>query len=145
MPHHSKIVPIRKVLGYLAIEHPIHVGVLDLEGAPGGLHTNQHPAINWKVRHSQVGTAVSASDKDPLALRDRVQSRQPRVGEIGLDLSQHSPHARTPHLSAVISAVLGEAACCCVEVAAIERLIEFFGYSPTGLCDVQGRPLCKNM
>ena len=25
LPHHSHIIPIRKVLGNLAIEHPIHV------------------------------------------------------------------------------------------------------------------------
>ena len=40
----------------------------------------------------------------------------------------------------MILAVLGEAACYGVEVAAIERLIELFGDAPIGLCDVQGSP-----
>jgi len=48
LPHHSNIVPIRKVLSDLAIEHPIHVDVLNLESAPGGLHTHEHSAIDRK-------------------------------------------------------------------------------------------------
>jgi hypothetical protein len=50
------------------------------------------------------------------------------------------PHATTPYLSAVILAILGEAACGRVEVAAIERLIELFGDAPIGLGNVQGSP-----
>jgi len=38
----------------------------------------------------------------------------------------------------MISAVLGEAACCRVEVAAIERLVELFGYAPIGIGGVPG-------
>jgi hypothetical protein len=41
----------------------------------------------------QVRPAVTASDNDPLALRDRVQNRQPRIGKVGLNLSEHLPHA----------------------------------------------------
>jgi hypothetical protein len=59
-----------------------------------------------------VGSAVSASDNDALALRNRVQRCQPRVWEVGLNLSQHCPHAISPYLSAMILAVLCEAACC---------------------------------
>jgi hypothetical protein len=40
----------------------------------------------------------------------------------------------------MILAILGEAACCCVEVSAIERLIELFGDTPIGLGCVQGSP-----
>ena len=88
-----------------------------------------------------MGSAISASDNDPLALRDRVQHSQPRVWEVGLNLSQHCPHAGTPYLSAMILAVLGEAVCCRVEVAAIERLIALFGDAPIGLSNAQGKPL----
>jgi hypothetical protein len=49
LPHHSNVVPIRKVLSDLAIDHPIHVDVLNLERAPGGLHTNEHSAIDRKA------------------------------------------------------------------------------------------------
>ena len=49
LPHHSNIVPIRKVLSDLAIEHPIHMDVLNLESAPGGLHTNEHSTIDRKA------------------------------------------------------------------------------------------------
>ncbi|HXW91260.1 MAG TPA: hypothetical protein VEK33_12000 [Terriglobales bacterium] len=38
----------------------------------------------------------------------------------------------------MILAVLGEIACCGIEIAAIERLVELFGDAPIGLCDVQG-------
>ncbi|MGB7847065.1 MAG: hypothetical protein WBL63_15725 [Candidatus Acidiferrum sp.] len=41
LPHHSAIIPIREVLGYLAIDHPVHVDVLHLEAAPGGYETVQ--------------------------------------------------------------------------------------------------------
>ena len=102
--------------------------VLDLERAPGGLHADQHPAIDREVRRAPVRAAVRASDNDLLALRDRVQNRQPGIGEVCLDLSQHFPYANAPHLSAVVPAVFGEAACCRVEVAAIERLMELVGY-----------------
>jgi len=72
------------------------------------------------------------------ALASQGDLRQPRVWEVDLNLSQHCPHASTPHLSAMILAVLGEAACCRVEVAAIERFIELFGDAPIGLGNVQG-------
>jgi hypothetical protein len=49
LPHHSNVVPIRKVLSDLAIEHPIHVDVLNLKGAPGRLHTDEHSAIDRKA------------------------------------------------------------------------------------------------
>jgi hypothetical protein len=55
-----------------------------------------------------------------------------------LNLSQHHPHICSPNLSAVVLAVLGEAACSHVEVAAIERFMELFGDAPIGLGDVQG-------
>ena len=84
--------------------------------------------------------AISASDNDPLTLCDRVQRRQPRVCEVDLNLSQHCPHASTPYLPAIVLAVLGETACCRVEVAAIERLIEWFGDAPVGFGNVQGSP-----
>lgn len=60
--------------------------------------------------------------------------------EVGLNLSQHHPHASTPYLSAMILTVIREAACRSVEVSAIERLIELFGHAPIGLGDVQGSP-----
>ena len=40
----------------------------------------------------------------------------------------------------MILEVIGEAACCRVEVAAIERLIELFRDAPIGLGIVQGSP-----
>jgi hypothetical protein len=40
----------------------------------------------------------------------------------------------------MILAVLREAACCRVEVATIERLIESFGDAPIGIGNIQGRP-----
>jgi hypothetical protein len=40
----------------------------------------------------------------------------------------------------MILAVLGEAACCRVEIATIEGLIELFGDAPIGLRYVQGSP-----
>jgi len=49
LPHHSNIVPIRKMLNDLAIEHPIHVDVLNLENATRGLHTHEHSAIDGKA------------------------------------------------------------------------------------------------
>ena len=49
LAHHSNVVAIRKVLSDLAIEHPIHVDVLNLEGAPGGLHAHEHSAIDGKA------------------------------------------------------------------------------------------------
>jgi hypothetical protein len=49
LSHHSDIVPIRKVLSDLAIEHPIHVDVLNFESAPGGLRANEHSAIDRKA------------------------------------------------------------------------------------------------
>lgn len=49
LAHHSDIVAIRKVLSDLAIEHPVHVDMLNLESAPGGLHTHEHSAIDWKA------------------------------------------------------------------------------------------------
>ena len=49
LPHHSNIVPIRKVLSDLAIEHPIHVDVLNLESATRGLHAHEHSAIHRKA------------------------------------------------------------------------------------------------
>ena len=137
LAHHPDIVPVSKMLGNLVIEHPVHVHVLNLERAPCGLHTDQHPAIDRKVRRAPVRAAVSASDNDPLALRDRVQNRQPRIGEVGLYLRQHLPNASTPDLPTVVPAVLGEAACRLVEVAAIERFMELFSYAPVGLRDVQ--------
>lgn len=82
------------------------------------------------------GSAIGASDNDPLTFRDGVQRRQPRVWEVGLNLSQPCPHASTPYPSAMILAVLREAACCRVEVAAIERLIELFSDAPIGLGSV---------
>jgi hypothetical protein len=140
LSHHANIIPIRKVLGYLAFEDAIHMDVLNLEGAPGGLHADQHPAIDRKARHAPVRTAVCASDNDPLALGNRVQNRQARVGEVGLNFRQHFPHASTPYLSAVVSAVLGEAARRRVEVTKIERFVELFGYSQVGSGDCQGSP-----
>jgi len=44
LPHHSNIVPIRKVLCDLAIDHPVHVDVLNLEAAIRRLHTHEHSA-----------------------------------------------------------------------------------------------------
>jgi hypothetical protein len=41
--------PDSQVLSDLAIEHPRHVDVLYLESAPGGLHTNEHSAIDRKA------------------------------------------------------------------------------------------------
>ena len=102
LPHHSHIIPIRKVLGYLATEHPIHVDVLNLERAPRGLHADQHPAIDRKLRRAPVRAAVCATDDDPLSLSDGVESRQPRVGEVGLNLSEHLPHVSTSDLSAMV-------------------------------------------
>ena len=55
------------MLGYLAIDHPTHVDVLDLKGATGGLHANQHPAIDRKARRAPVRAAVNAPENDPLA------------------------------------------------------------------------------
>ena len=127
------------MLGDLAIAHPIHVDVLNLEGATRGLNTNEHSAIDRKARRTSVGSAVGASDHDPLALRDTIQRCQLRVWEVGLNFSQHCPHASTPYLSAMILAVVGEAACRRVEVATIERLIELFGDEPIGLRSVQGK------
>jgi hypothetical protein len=138
LANHSNIVPIRKVLNDLAIEHPIHVHMLNLESATRGLHPHEHSAIHGKVRGTFVCAAVSASKNHPLALGYRVQRRQPRVGEVGLNLSQHSPHASTPYISAMILAILGEAAYCCVEVAAIECFMELFGDAPIGFGNVQG-------
>ena len=112
--------------------------VLNLERAPGGLHADQHSAIDRKVRRASVRAAVTASDNNPLALCHRVQNRQPRIGKVGLNLSEHLPHARTSDLSAMIPAVLREAAGCRVEVAAIERLVKLLGCSPVGLGNVQG-------
>jgi anti-sigma-K factor RskA len=140
LPHHSNIVPIRKVLDYFATEHPIHVDVLNLEGASGGLHADQHSTIDREARRAEVRAAVSAAENDPLALCDRVQSRQPRIGEVGSNLSQHFPHASTPYLSAMVSAVIGEAACSRVEVAAIESVVKLHGYTPIGIDSVQGTP-----
>jgi hypothetical protein len=57
-----------------------------------------------------------------------------------LNVSQHCQHASTPDLSAMILAVLGEAACCRVEIAAIERFIELFGDAPIGFGNEQGSP-----
>jgi hypothetical protein len=37
------------VLSDLAIEHPIHVDVLNFESAAGGLHANEHSAIDRKA------------------------------------------------------------------------------------------------
>jgi hypothetical protein len=128
------------VFGNLAIEHTIHVDVLNLERPPGGLHADQHPAIDRKLRRASVRAAVTASDDDPLALRDRVQNRQPRIREVGLNLSQHRPHASTPHLSAMVSAVLGKATCCRIAVAAIKRLVKLLGYSTVGFGGVHGSP-----
>jgi hypothetical protein len=112
--------------------------MLNLEGAPGRLHAYQHPAIDRKARHATVCAAVSASDNDPLAFRDRVQNRKPRFGEICFNLSQHYPHASTTYLSPMILAVLSEAASCGVEVAAIKCIVKLFDYAPIGLCNVQG-------
>jgi len=144
LPHHPDIVPVRKVLGNLAVEHPIHVHVLNLESAPGGSDTDQHSAIDRKVRRASVRAAVSASDNDPLVLGDRVQNRQQCIGEVGFNLSQHLPHASTTHLSPMVPAVLGKAACRCVKLAAIECLVELFGYAPIGLCDVHGSLSYRN-
>jgi hypothetical protein len=126
------------VLSNLAIEHPVHVDMLNLEGAPSGLNADEHPAIDRKTRHPSVCAAVSASDNDPLTFRDRVQNRKPRFGEICFNLSQHHPHASTTYLSPMILAVLSEAASCGVEVAAIECIVKLFDYAPVGLCNVQG-------
>jgi hypothetical protein len=87
-----------------------------------------------------VGSAISASDNDPLALRDRVHRSQPRVWEVGLNLSQHHPHASPPYFSAMILAILGEITSRRVEVAAIERFMELFGDAPIRLRSVQGSP-----
>jgi hypothetical protein len=125
------------VLSNLAIEHPVHVDVLSLKGTSGGLHAEQHPAIDRKARHAPVRSAVSASDNHPLAFRDRVQNHQPSIGEVSFNFSQHHPHAITPYLSPVVLAVLSEAARCGVEVAAIERIVKLFDYAPVGLCNVQ--------
>ena len=46
--------------------------------------------------------------------------------------------ASTPYLLPMIFAVFGQAACRCVEVAAIERFIELFGGAPIGIGNVQG-------
>jgi len=138
LTHHADIVSIRKVLGNLAIEHPVHVDVPNLDGAPGGRHADQHPTIDRKVRRASVRAAVSASKNEPLALGDTVQNRQSRIGKVGLNLSQHCPHASTPYLSAMVSAVLGEAAWRCFEVASVERLVKLFGNAPIGLGSVQG-------
>jgi len=43
-----QFVPIRKVLGDLAIDYPIHVDVLNLESAVGGVHAYEHSAIDRK-------------------------------------------------------------------------------------------------
>ena len=85
-----------------------------------------------------MGAGIGASDNDPFALRDRVQGGQLCVWEVGLNLSQHHANASTPYFSAVILAVLGEAACCRVQVSSIECLIELFGDAPIGLRSVQG-------
>jgi hypothetical protein len=49
LAHHPNIVPIRKVPSDFAIEHPIHVDVLNFESAPGGLHAHEHSAIDRKA------------------------------------------------------------------------------------------------
>jgi len=49
LPHHSNIVAIREMLSDLAIKHPIHVDMLNLETVPGRLHTNEHSAIDGKA------------------------------------------------------------------------------------------------
>jgi hypothetical protein len=142
LAHHSNIVPIRKMLSDLAIEHPIHVHMLNLESATRGLHAHEHSAIHGKVRGAFVRAAVSASENNPLALGYRVQSRQPCVREVGLNLPQHPPHTCSPNLPAVVLATLGEAVCCPVKIAAIKRFMELFGDSPIGLGNVQGsRPI----
>jgi hypothetical protein len=76
LPHHPDIIPVRKVLSNPAIEHPIHVDVLNLERPPGGLDTDQHPAIDRKLRRALVRAAVSASDNySPSATEFRIVSR----------------------------------------------------------------------
>jgi len=144
LPNHSDIVPIRNVLSYLAIEHSIHVDMLNLEGAPGRLHADQHPAIDRRVRRASVRAAVSASKNEPLGLGDRIQNRQSRIGEVRLNFSKHFPHASTPYLSAMVSAVFGEAPCCRVEVASIERLVKLFGYSQVAVRRVQRSPSLRS-
>jgi hypothetical protein len=126
------------VLSNLAIEHPVHVDMLNLDGTSGGLNADEHPAIDRQVRHAPVCAAVSASDDDPLTFRDRVQNHQPSIGEISFNLSEHHPHASTPYLSPVILAVLSEVAGCGVEVAPIERVVRLFDYAPVSLGNVQG-------
>jgi hypothetical protein len=42
-------VPIRKMLGDLAIKHPKHVDMLNLESATRGLHANEHSTIDGKL------------------------------------------------------------------------------------------------
>jgi hypothetical protein len=63
-----------------------------------------------------------------------------RVWEVDLNLSQHCPHASAAYLSAVVLAVLGEAACRRFEIVPTERLIELFGDAPIVLGNVQGSP-----
>jgi hypothetical protein len=60
------------VLCYLAIKHLVHMDVLDLEGAPGGLHADQHSAIDREARRAEVGAAVGCSA--PRATRPPRQS-----------------------------------------------------------------------
>jgi hypothetical protein len=76
LPHYSHIVAICEVVGYLAVDDAVHVDVLNFEGAPGRLYSNQHSAIDRKVRRASVGAGVSATDYDPAALGDRIQRRQ---------------------------------------------------------------------
>jgi hypothetical protein len=128
------------VLSDLAIEHTIHVDMLNLESAPGGLHAHEHSAIDRKVRGAFVRATLGASKNHPLALRDRVERRKIRVWEVGFDLCQHHPHARSPYLFAMILAVLREATCCCVEIAAIERFMKLFRDALIRLGNVQGSP-----
>jgi hypothetical protein len=49
LPHHFNVVPIRKVLSDLVIEHPIHVNVLNLERGTCGWHAHEHSTIDGKV------------------------------------------------------------------------------------------------
>jgi hypothetical protein len=58
-------------------------------------------------------------------------------GKLVFISTQYRPHDSTPYLSAVILALLGEAACRRVAIAAIERLMELLGDAPIGLGDVQ--------
>jgi len=119
--HHSDVVPVGEMLSDLAIPHPIHVDVLNLEMPTRRLHTHKHPPADGDSAYAAMRAGVGAANDNPLRFNYGIEYDQLGVRECAPDILEDRSHTLTPNLPTVVSTIFGKRLRSGIDVAAIER------------------------